>query len=132
MALSDARVRIVSAIAQRSNACTRGRDRIAARVPPKDASKTPFQQQTDLPPTTYRVDPSSLALGLDGDTIPSRTPYLAAPPAYRRKWRGSLGRWQRRRQRRIRDCPWVPLWDQLAAVVVCAACVFSQASKSFT
>jgi tetratricopeptide (TPR) repeat protein len=32
-----------------------------------------------------------LALGLDGDTIPSRTPYLAAPPAYRRKWRGSLG-----------------------------------------
>ncbi|HEY3596426.1 MAG TPA: tetratricopeptide repeat protein, partial [Paraburkholderia sp.] len=32
-----------------------------------------------------------LALGTTFDTIPSRTPYLAAPPAYRRKWRGSLG-----------------------------------------
>ncbi|WP_042299949.1 tetratricopeptide repeat protein [Paraburkholderia kururiensis] len=32
-----------------------------------------------------------LALGMTFDTIPSRTPYLAAPAAYRRKWRGSLG-----------------------------------------
>ncbi|TDV25888.1 Tfp pilus assembly protein PilF [Paraburkholderia caballeronis] len=32
-----------------------------------------------------------LALGTTLDTLPARTPYLAAPPAYRRKWRGSLG-----------------------------------------
>lgn len=32
-----------------------------------------------------------LALGMTFDTMPSRTPYLAAPAAYRRKWRGSLG-----------------------------------------
>ncbi|MGH8781602.1 tetratricopeptide repeat protein [Paraburkholderia sp.] len=32
-----------------------------------------------------------LALGATVDTIPSRTPYLEVPPAYRRKWRGSLG-----------------------------------------
>jgi tetratricopeptide (TPR) repeat protein len=32
-----------------------------------------------------------LALGTTFDTIPARTPYLAATPAYRRKWRGSLG-----------------------------------------
>jgi len=32
-----------------------------------------------------------LALGTTLDTIPSRTPYLSAPPASRRKWRGSLG-----------------------------------------
>jgi tetratricopeptide (TPR) repeat protein len=32
-----------------------------------------------------------LALGMTFDAIPSRTPYLAAPAAYRRKWRGSLG-----------------------------------------
>jgi len=32
-----------------------------------------------------------LALGTRAETIPERTPYLSAPPAYRRKWRGSLG-----------------------------------------
>ena len=32
-----------------------------------------------------------LALGTTYDTIPDRTPYLSAPPAYGRKWRGSLG-----------------------------------------
>jgi tetratricopeptide (TPR) repeat protein len=32
-----------------------------------------------------------LALGTSYDTIPARTPYLDAPPAYGRKWRGSLG-----------------------------------------
>jgi len=32
-----------------------------------------------------------LALGTTLDTIPERTPYLSVPPAYRRKWRGSLG-----------------------------------------
>jgi tetratricopeptide (TPR) repeat protein len=32
-----------------------------------------------------------LALGTTFDTIPSRTPYLGVPPAYGRKWRGSLG-----------------------------------------
>jgi len=32
-----------------------------------------------------------LALGTTYDTIPARTPYLSAPPAYSRKWRGSLG-----------------------------------------
>jgi len=32
-----------------------------------------------------------LALGTTLDTIPSSTPYLTVPPAYRRKWRGSLG-----------------------------------------
>jgi ADP-heptose:LPS heptosyltransferase len=32
-----------------------------------------------------------LVLGMTVDTIPARTPYLAAPAAYRRKWRGSLG-----------------------------------------
>ncbi|MFM0729225.1 tetratricopeptide repeat protein [Paraburkholderia sediminicola] len=32
-----------------------------------------------------------LALGTTYDTIPARTPYLSAPPAYGRKWRGSLG-----------------------------------------
>jgi tetratricopeptide (TPR) repeat protein len=35
----------------------------------------------------------SLPLALDTrvETIPARTPYLSVPPAYRRKWRGSLG-----------------------------------------
>ena len=32
-----------------------------------------------------------LALGTTFDTIPARTPYLDVPPAYGRKWRGSLG-----------------------------------------
>ncbi|MFL9863999.1 tetratricopeptide repeat protein [Paraburkholderia fungorum] len=32
-----------------------------------------------------------LALGTSYDTIPARAPYLSAPPAYGRKWRGSLG-----------------------------------------
>ena len=32
-----------------------------------------------------------LALGTSFDTIPARTPYLSVPPAYGRKWRGSLG-----------------------------------------
>ncbi len=32
-----------------------------------------------------------LALGTTFDAIPARTPYLTVPPAYRRKWRGSLG-----------------------------------------
>ncbi|WP_168794906.1 tetratricopeptide repeat protein [Paraburkholderia aromaticivorans] len=32
-----------------------------------------------------------LALGTTFDTIPDRTPYLSVPPAYGRKWRGSLG-----------------------------------------
>jgi tetratricopeptide (TPR) repeat protein len=32
-----------------------------------------------------------LALGMTHHTLPSRTPYLAAPPEYQRKWRGSLG-----------------------------------------
>ncbi len=32
-----------------------------------------------------------LALGTTFDSLPARTPYLAAPAAYRRKWRGSLG-----------------------------------------
>ena len=33
-----------------------------------------------------------LALGVSTvDALPDRTPYLAAPPGYRRKWRGSLG-----------------------------------------
>lgn len=32
-----------------------------------------------------------LALGTTYDAIPARTPYLSAPPAYSRKWRGSLG-----------------------------------------
>ncbi|MGF6974976.1 tetratricopeptide (TPR) repeat protein [Paraburkholderia sp. JPY465] len=32
-----------------------------------------------------------LALGTRYDTIEARTPYLSVPPAYRRKWRGSLG-----------------------------------------
>ncbi|MGF6778037.1 tetratricopeptide (TPR) repeat protein [Paraburkholderia sp. GAS334] len=32
-----------------------------------------------------------LALGTTFDTIPARTPYLSVPPAYGRKWRGSLG-----------------------------------------
>ncbi|WP_094779777.1 tetratricopeptide repeat protein [Paraburkholderia ribeironis] len=32
-----------------------------------------------------------LALGTRFDTIPDRTPYLSVPPAYGRKWRGSLG-----------------------------------------
>ena len=32
-----------------------------------------------------------LALGTTYDTIPDRTPYLSASPAYGRKWRGSLG-----------------------------------------
>jgi len=32
-----------------------------------------------------------LALGTSVDTIPARTPYLSVPPAYRRKWRGSIG-----------------------------------------
>jgi tetratricopeptide (TPR) repeat protein len=32
-----------------------------------------------------------LALGTTFDGIPARTPYLTVPPAYRRKWRGSLG-----------------------------------------
>jgi tetratricopeptide (TPR) repeat protein len=31
------------------------------------------------------------ALGITFDTIPATTPYLTAPAAYRRKWRGSLG-----------------------------------------
>jgi tetratricopeptide (TPR) repeat protein len=31
------------------------------------------------------------ALGTSFDTIPARTPYLDVPPAYGRKWRGSLG-----------------------------------------
>jgi hypothetical protein len=32
-----------------------------------------------------------LALGTSYETIPGRTPYLDVPPAYGRKWRGSLG-----------------------------------------
>ncbi|SMG16540.1 tetratricopeptide repeat protein [Paraburkholderia susongensis] len=32
-----------------------------------------------------------LALGTSYDTIPGHTPYLSVPPAYGRKWRGSLG-----------------------------------------
>ena len=32
-----------------------------------------------------------LAFGTRLDTIPARTPYLTVPPAYQRKWRGSLG-----------------------------------------
>ncbi|WP_345811278.1 tetratricopeptide repeat protein [Paraburkholderia sp. PREW-6R] len=32
-----------------------------------------------------------LVLGTSVDTIPARTPYLSVPPAYGRKWRGSLG-----------------------------------------
>ncbi|MFX1761422.1 tetratricopeptide repeat protein [Paraburkholderia sp. A1RI-2L] len=32
-----------------------------------------------------------LALGTTYETVPAPMPYLAAPPAYRRKWRGSLG-----------------------------------------
>ncbi|HZZ09840.1 MAG TPA: tetratricopeptide repeat protein [Paraburkholderia sp.] len=32
-----------------------------------------------------------LALGITYDTIPARLPYLSVPPAYARKWRGSLG-----------------------------------------
>jgi len=32
-----------------------------------------------------------LALGMNSETIPARTPYLSVPPTYRRKWRGSLG-----------------------------------------
>jgi hypothetical protein len=32
-----------------------------------------------------------LALGIGFDTIAQRTPYLRVPPAYGRKWRGSLG-----------------------------------------
>jgi hypothetical protein len=32
-----------------------------------------------------------LALGMSFDSIPARTPYLDVPPAYGRKWRGSLG-----------------------------------------
>lgn len=32
-----------------------------------------------------------LALGTTFDALPARTPYLQAPAAYRRKWRGSLG-----------------------------------------
>lgn len=32
-----------------------------------------------------------LALGTTYDTIPARAPYLSTPPAYGRKWRGSLG-----------------------------------------
>ncbi|NIF56189.1 tetratricopeptide repeat protein [Burkholderia sp. Ax-1724] len=31
------------------------------------------------------------ALGTNYNTIPGRTPYLSVPPAYGRKWRGSLG-----------------------------------------
>ncbi|HEY1999636.1 tetratricopeptide repeat protein [Paraburkholderia sp.] len=32
-----------------------------------------------------------LALGTTVETIPARTPYLSVPPAYGRKWRGSIG-----------------------------------------
>jgi len=32
-----------------------------------------------------------LALGMTLDDLPARTPYLSAPAAHRRKWRGSLG-----------------------------------------
>jgi len=32
-----------------------------------------------------------LALGLTLESIPARTPYLTVPPAYLRKWRGSIG-----------------------------------------
>ncbi|RFU46794.1 tetratricopeptide repeat protein [Paraburkholderia sp. DHOC27] len=38
-----------------------------------------------------------LALGINRETIPARTPYLSVPPAYRRKWRGSIGGHARRK-----------------------------------
>ncbi len=38
-----------------------------------------------------------LALGTSMDTLPASTPYLAAPAAQRRKWRGSLGGQARRK-----------------------------------
>lgn len=38
-----------------------------------------------------------LALGTTPATIPARTSYLSAPPAWRRKWRGSLGGQARRK-----------------------------------
>ncbi|HKT93907.1 MAG TPA: tetratricopeptide repeat protein [Paraburkholderia sp.] len=38
-----------------------------------------------------------LALGTSIDTLPARTPYLSASPAYGRKWRGSLGGQARRK-----------------------------------
>lgn len=38
-----------------------------------------------------------LALGTTLDTVPAPMPYLSAPPAYRRKWRGSLGGQARRK-----------------------------------
>ncbi|MCG5077592.1 tetratricopeptide repeat protein [Paraburkholderia tagetis] len=38
-----------------------------------------------------------LALGTTYETVPAPMPYLSAPPAYRRKWRGSLGGQARRK-----------------------------------
>jgi hypothetical protein len=38
---------------------------VDARIPPPSAPNTPFELQTALPATTYRVNPSSLALALD-------------------------------------------------------------------
>jgi len=45
------------------------------------------------PATDLQIPLLSLpfALGTRYDTIPGRTPYLSVPPAYGRKWRGSLG-----------------------------------------
>jgi hypothetical protein len=55
---------------------------------------TTIAQGAPLPPADLQCPLLSvpLALGVNSqDALPDRTPYLAAPPEYRRKWRGSLG-----------------------------------------
>jgi len=54
---------------------------------------TLIAQGTPRPRADLQIPLLSLpyALGTSFDTIPAATPYLAAPPAYGRKWRGSLG-----------------------------------------
>ncbi|MGF6723775.1 tetratricopeptide (TPR) repeat protein [Paraburkholderia sp. GAS41] len=54
---------------------------------------TLIAQGTPRPPADLQCPLLSLPLALDmnAETIPARTPYLSVPPAYRRKWRGSLG-----------------------------------------
>ncbi|HTH58576.1 MAG TPA: tetratricopeptide repeat protein [Paraburkholderia sp.] len=55
---------------------------------------TAVAQRTPLPATDLQIPLLSVPLALGAttlDALPDRTPYLAAPPDYRRKWRGSLG-----------------------------------------
>jgi hypothetical protein len=70
-------------------------------APAMHASRvTVIAQGTPLPAADVQCPLLSVPLALGTstlDTLPDRTPYLAAPPEYRRRWRGSLGGQARRK-----------------------------------